>query len=63
MKDAEAGFPGLVGKETSSESELTQRQAAVRDGRYYFLADKTPFVLSLKGEVGLKELKTLEAAE
>ena len=53
----------IFGKETSSESELSQRQAVVRDGRYYFLTDKTPFVLSLEGEVALKELKTLDSSE
>jgi hypothetical protein len=35
----------------------------VRDGLYFFLADKTPFILLLKGEVSLKELKTLEKLE
>jgi hypothetical protein len=63
MQDENSGFPGIVGKETSFESELSQRQAVVRDGRYFFLADKTPFILLLKGEVSLKELKTLETLE
>lgn len=63
MKDADAGFPGIFGKETSSESALSQKQAVVRDGRYYFLTDKTPFVLSLEGEVALKDLKTLDSSE
>jgi type IV secretory pathway VirB10-like protein len=63
IQDENSGFPGIVGKETSFESELSQRQAVVRDGRYFFLADKTPFILLLKGEVGLKELKTLEKLE
>jgi hypothetical protein len=63
MQDENSGFPGIVGKETSFESELSQRQAVVRDGRYFFLADKTPFILLLKGEVSLKELKTLEKLE
>jgi hypothetical protein len=63
MRDKNSGFPGIVGKETSFESELSQRQAVVRDGLYFFLADKTPFILLLKGEVSLKELKTLEKLE
>jgi hypothetical protein len=58
IQDENSGFPGIIGKETSFESELSQRQAVVRDGRYFFLADKTPFILLLKGEVSLKELKT-----
>ena len=63
MKDADAGFSGIAGKETSFESQLSQRQAVVRDGRYCFLGDKTPFVLSLKGEISIKEIKTLESPE
>jgi hypothetical protein len=63
MQDENSGFPGIIGKETSFESELSQKQAVVREGRYFFLADKTPFILLLKGEVSLKELKTLEALE
>jgi hypothetical protein len=63
MQDENSDFPGIVGKETSFESELSQRQAVVRDGRYFFLADKTPFILLLQGEVSLKELKTLETLE
>src|SRR5690348_3344434 len=63
MQDENSDFPGIVGKETSFESELSQRQAVVRDGRYFFLADKTPFILLLQGEVSLKELKMLETLE
>jgi hypothetical protein len=63
MLDNSSGFPGIEGKETSSESELSQRQAVVRDGRYVFVAARTPFVLNVKGEVSFKELKILESPE
>jgi hypothetical protein len=62
MPDQDAGFPGIIGKETSFESELSHRQAVVR-GRYFFLADKKPFVFLRKGEVSLKELRKLESLE
>ena len=59
LQDADGGFHGIAGKETSFESELSQRQAVVRDGRYCFVVDKTPFVLSLTGKVDIAELKAL----
>ena len=63
--NARPGFwlPGDRGKVTSFESELSQRQAVVRHGGYFFLADKTPLVLLLKGKASLKELKILESLE
>ena len=63
LQDADSGFQGIAGKETSFESELSQRQAVVRDGRYCFLADRTPFVLSLSGEVSVTEVKTIASPE
>jgi hypothetical protein len=63
LQDPDSGFHGIAGKETSFESELSQRQAVVRDGRYCFLADKTPFVLSLSGEVSVTEVKTTAPPE
>jgi len=45
-QDTAGGFHGIPGQETSFENQLSQRQAVVRDGRYCFLEDKTPFVLS-----------------
>jgi hypothetical protein len=63
VQEAETGFHGLQGKETSVEPEDSQRQAVVRDGRYYFLADKTPFVLSITGAVSVTELQPLDSPE
>jgi hypothetical protein len=63
MSDNDSGFPGIEGEETSNETELSQRQAVVRDGRYVFVPAKTPFVLNLKGKVGIKQLKILESPE
>jgi hypothetical protein len=63
LQDADSGFHGIAGNETSFESELSQRQAVVRDGRYCFLADKTPFVLSLRGDVSVTEVKTIAPPE
>ncbi|MBV8375425.1 MAG: hypothetical protein JO279_00320 [Verrucomicrobia bacterium] len=63
VQDANGGFHGIAGKETSFESELTQRQAVARDGGYCFLADKTPFVLSLTGKVNITELKAVKSSQ
>jgi hypothetical protein len=63
MLDNDSGFAGIEGEETSNETELSQRQAVVRDGRYVFVPAKTPFVLNLKGEVSIKQLKILESPE
>ena len=63
VQEAETGFHGLQGKETSFEPEDSQRQAVVRDGRYYFLADKTPFVLSITGAVNITVLQPLKSPE
>ena len=63
VQDAETGFHGLQAKETSFESESSQRQAVVRDGRYSFVADKTPFVLSITGDVSITILQPLESPE
>jgi hypothetical protein len=63
VQDAETGFHGLQGKETSFESESSQRQAVVRDSRYCFVADKTPFVLSITGSVSITILQPLESPE
>jgi hypothetical protein len=63
VQDADTGFHGIQGKETSCESESLQRQAVVRDGRYCFLPDKTPFVLSIAGEVNIIVLQPLESSK
>ena len=61
--DATGGFHGIPGQETSFENQLSQRQAVARDGRYCFLPDKTPFVLSITGEVIIRVLQPLESSE
>jgi hypothetical protein len=61
--DAEGGFHGIPGQESSFENQLSQRQAVARDGRYCFLRDKTPFVLSITGEVTTRVLQPLESSE
>jgi hypothetical protein len=61
--DATGGFHGIPGQETSFENQLSQRQAVARDGRYCFLPDKTPFVLSITGEVTTRVLQPLESSE
>jgi hypothetical protein len=61
--DAEGGFHGIPGRESSFENQLSQRQAVARDGRYCFLPDKTPFVLSITGEVTTRVLQPLESSE
>jgi hypothetical protein len=63
VQDADTGFHGIQAKETSFESEPSQRQAVMRNGRYCFLPDKTPFVLSIRGEVNITVLQPLESPE
>ena len=63
VQDATGGFHGIPGEETSFENQLSQRQAVARDGRYCFLPDKTPFVLSITGEATIRVLQPLESSE
>jgi hypothetical protein len=62
-EDTAGGFHGIPGRETSFENQLSQRQAVLRDGRYCFLQDKTPFVLSITGTVTIRILQPLEHSE
>jgi hypothetical protein len=62
-QDTAGGFHGIPGQETSFENQLSQRQAVVRDGRYCFLRDKTPFVLLVTGAVKIRLLQPLEPSE
>ena len=62
-QDAAGGFHGIPGEETSFENQISQRQAVMRDGRYCFLPDKTPFVLSITGEATIRVLQPLESSE
>ena len=62
-QDTAGGFHGIPGQETSFENQLSQRQAVVRDGRYCFLPDKTPFVLLITGAVKIRVLQPLESSE
>ena len=63
VQDAAGGFHGIPGQETSFEKQLSQRQAVVRDGRYCFLPDKTPFILSITGVAQIRVLQPLESSE
>jgi hypothetical protein len=62
-QDTAGGFHGIPGQETSFENQLSQRQAVVRDGRYCFLQDRTPFVLLITGAVKISVLQPLEPSE
>jgi hypothetical protein len=62
-QDPAGGFHGIPGQETSFENQLSQRQAVVRDGRYCFLPDKTPFVLSITGAATTRVLQPLESSK
>ena len=63
LQDADTGFRGIQGKETSFNTERSQRQAVVPDGCYCFFADKTPFILSITGRVTITVLQPLESSE
>jgi len=63
LQDADTGFRGIQGKETSFDTERPRRQAVVPDGRYCFVADKTPFILSITGRVNITVLQPLESSE
>jgi hypothetical protein len=62
-QDTAGGFHGIPGQETSFENQLSQRQAVVRDGRYCFLQNRTPFVLRITGAVKIRVLQPLEPSE
>jgi len=63
LSNATAGRRIVIKAVVTENVELSQRQAVVRHGRHFFLADKTPLVLLRKGKVSLKELKILESLE
>ena len=63
LQDADTGFRGIQGTETSFDTERSQRQAVVPAGRYCFVADKTPFILSITGRVTITVLQPLESSE
>ena len=63
LQDADTGFRGIQAKETSFDTQLSQRQAVVPDGRYCLIADKTPFILSITGRVTITVLQPLESSE
>jgi hypothetical protein len=63
LSNATAGKRIVIKGVVTENVELSQRQAVVRDGHYFFLGDKTSFGRLLKEEVNLKELKTLESLE
>jgi hypothetical protein len=62
IKDANAGMAGVVGEEMSSEDEVLQRQAIVRDGRYVYVPEKTSFTLEIQSDFSVQELKESTAA-
>ena len=63
LQDADTGFRGIQGKETSFDTERSQRQAVAPDRRYCFVADKTPFILSITGRVTIAVLQPLDSSE
>jgi hypothetical protein len=63
LQDADTGFRGIQGKETCFDTERSQRQTVVPAGRYCFVADKTPFILSITGRVTITVLQSLESSE
>jgi hypothetical protein len=56
LLDRPSGLPGILGQETSNESEALQNEAVTRDGRFIFLPKNAPFVLELHGEFLLRNL-------
>jgi len=63
LLDRSAGLPGMLGQEKPKEDEALQTEAAERDGRSVFIPRKAPFVLELRGEILLRDIKSNEASK
>jgi hypothetical protein len=68
LLDRPAGLPGMLGLdldldlEKPKQDEALQTEAVERDGCSVFIPRNTPFVLELKGEILLRDLKLKEAS-
>jgi hypothetical protein len=58
LLDRPAGLPGILGQEALNEDEALRR----RDGRFIIVPRSAPFVLELRGEIQLHDLKSNEAS-
>ena len=59
LLDRPAGLPGILGQEALNEDEALRR----RDGRSIIVPRNAPFVLELRGEIQLRDLKSNEASD
>jgi hypothetical protein len=58
LLDRPAGLPGVLGQEALIEDEVLRR----RDGRCFIVPRNAPFVLEVRGEIQLRDLKSHEAS-
>jgi hypothetical protein len=58
LLDRPAGLPGILGQEALNEDEALRR----RDGRSIIVPRNAPFVLEVRGEIQLRDLKSHEAS-
>ena len=58
LLDRPAGLPGILGQEALNEDEALRR----RDGRSIIVPRNAPFVLEVRGEIQLGDLKSHEAS-
>ncbi len=59
LLDRPAGLPGILGQEALNEDEALRR----RDGRSIIVPRNAPFVLEVRGEIQLRDLKSNEASD
>jgi hypothetical protein len=61
LRSAQGGFHGVEG--AIAQLEPSEKQAVTQEDSYYSLADKTPFVLSINGDVSVSQLTPLKTLE
>ena len=63
LLDRPSGLPGILGEEVSSEDLALRREVMMPDGRLILVPRNAPFVLELRGEILLRDLKANEASD
>jgi hypothetical protein len=62
LLDRPEGLPGILGQEPLNENEDPRREASRRDGRFIMVPRNAPFVLDIRGEIQLRDLRSKEAS-
>jgi len=62
LLDRPEGLPGILGQEPPNEDEALDREALRRGGRSIIVPRNAAFVLEIRGEIQLRDLKSNEAS-